>query len=328
MTRIFLGLIDLGMFCGALPHTPQGTSRPLTPCRRDEHRFFKQTSAPLEVARTWGFFVEGVVSVCFYVFSALCWAGIFWLCLPVGSLSAEPLTPPALRPHASPASMRPHTWTARTVSPTPTTPPTKTASNASEDLQWAESAVLDIQGGGARPGAFAFSLQGGFPWQALQAQVGLAGRLSGILLYESALFARHQISAGLGLRYVDLPGFRLSGEVFLGAIVQTGSIAYNAPSGELRLRMSWRWGRFFPYLWVGSRHALLLQSRSIDSSQGPKQEINVSHRWSPMASLGVAYAWSPRWALRIGVDWGWVDMQSIPIPGAHLALIYGFGGAR
>ncbi|MCK6508715.1 hypothetical protein L6R29_01960 [Myxococcota bacterium] len=262
------------------------------------------------------------------------------MCSPIGSLSAESRNPPALRPHASSAPMLPPTRAERTASTSSTsstsstastastTRTAPTASNVSEDLRWAESAVLDIQGGGARPGAFAFSLQGGFPWQALQAQVGMVGRLSGILLYESALLARHQISAGLGLRYVDLPGFRLSGEVFLGAIVQTGSIAYNAPSGELRLRMSWRWGRFFPYLWVGSRHALLFQSRSIDSSQGPRQEISVSHRWSPMASLGVAYAWSPRWALRIGVDWGWVDMQSIPIPGAHLALIYGFGGAR
>jgi hypothetical protein len=193
---------------------------------------------------------------------------------------------------------------------------------------WSESVALSLQGGGERAGAWALSLQGGFPWQALQAQLGLVGTLTGIVLYETALFQRHQISAGLGLRYVDLPGFRLSGEVLLGAVLQGGEIAFQAPSAELRLRMSWRWGRFFPYVMVGTRSTLLFRSRQIEVSGGSRQEVEVSHLWSPMASLGVAYAWHPRWAIRIGVDWGWVDLQSIPLPGIHLALLFGMGGAR
>ncbi len=39
-------------FCGVLPHTPQGSFAPLTPCWRGEQTFFKPTAAPLVVPRT------------------------------------------------------------------------------------------------------------------------------------------------------------------------------------------------------------------------------------------------------------------------------------
>ena len=45
---------------GALPHTPQGSAAPLTPYWRGESSFFKPMTAPLETARTRGFFVSGV----------------------------------------------------------------------------------------------------------------------------------------------------------------------------------------------------------------------------------------------------------------------------
>ncbi|MCK6508446.1 tRNA lysidine(34) synthetase TilS [Myxococcota bacterium] len=39
-------------FCGALPHTPQGSAAPLTPYWRNEQRFFHPTALPLEASRT------------------------------------------------------------------------------------------------------------------------------------------------------------------------------------------------------------------------------------------------------------------------------------
>ncbi len=50
------------MFCGALPHAPQGNCVPLTPCWRRERRSFKPTTLSLGVPRTRGWFVVSRLS--------------------------------------------------------------------------------------------------------------------------------------------------------------------------------------------------------------------------------------------------------------------------
>ena len=46
----------------ALPHTPQESAARWTPCWRNEQMFFTQTTAPLEMAGTWGELVKSVDS--------------------------------------------------------------------------------------------------------------------------------------------------------------------------------------------------------------------------------------------------------------------------
>ena len=43
-----------GVFCGALPQTPQGSGFPLTPCWRGDRKFSKQTTLSLAMVQTRG----------------------------------------------------------------------------------------------------------------------------------------------------------------------------------------------------------------------------------------------------------------------------------
>ena len=180
--------------------------------------------------------------------------------------------------------------------------------------------VFDVVGGGSRPGTWGLRLQAGYPWFALQAQLGLKGGWTPLVEIDSALFRRNQFSLGIALRWVDLPQFRITGELLLGWHQQLSDASQQGMTGALRLRVMYRWSRIATFLRIDTRHILLIDRQIINRSSGITSRYVFSHKWSPWASLGIAVRLTERISLDFEFNWPWVDATSISIPGAHLGV--------
>ncbi|PRP90436.1 hypothetical protein ENSA5_65280 [Enhygromyxa salina] len=226
--------------------------------------------------------------------------------------NAEPATAKAPPPAAEPADARPPTGTRDHVD----------AGNPRTRLL--ESAPFDLVGGGGRPGDWAVELSGGWPWQRLRAQMSFAHGLTPLVELETALGRRWRPAVGLGLRWVDRPHVRLSGEVlFAWLFVTPEAVAKRGPQGELRLRLAFPVRRVAPYLTLGSRSTALVDRRRIEGATGIETSRSARHNWTGWATVGLAIAITEQVGVELGVDYPWVDYPTIPIPGFHAGLLLG-----
>jgi hypothetical protein len=181
--------------------------------------------------------------------------------------------------------------------------------------------AFDIVSGGSQKGVWAVRLQGGYPWQAIQVQTGLAGGWTPLLEVDTALFVRTRPSIGLGLRWLDTGLFRLSGEVLVGWDIQTGELALQGPSIALRLRLSLQWShRVAVFMRLDTRHTFLLNQVVTDTPNGNESTPVVEHRWSPWGSLGIAIRLFANVSLDLEIAYPWIDAPSIGIPAFHLGI--------
>ncbi len=185
--------------------------------------------------------------------------------------------------------------------------------------------VFDGIAGGAPKGVWTVGLQGGYPWQTLRGQVGIGKGLAPIVELETALFRRWRPSVGLSIASVNVPRFRLSGEVLFGWLVQLGAAKRLGPQGILRLRFTLPLGRAAPYLVLGTRHALLTDRSTVIRADGTETTRKIRHNWTGWATLGVAIALTDSIGIDIGLDWPWVDAPSVSIPGIHAGFWIGGG---
>ncbi len=203
--------------------------------------------------------------------------------------------------------------------------PTSTTSVISRRTRFAESAPFDVVGGGSRPGAWAGAVQIGYPWQTLRFQYG-ARVLTPMVEFETALFRRFRPAVGLGLRWVDRPRVRLTGDILLGWLVQTGALARRGPNAELRLRLAFPSGRVAPYLMLATRHTLLFDRARVVSPGGTTTSWSARHDWTPWATLGLAIAINDNFGVELGIDWPWVGApDGVAIPGLHVGALFGGG---
>lgn len=187
-----------------------------------------------------------------------------------------------------------------------------------------ESAPFDLAGGGGRPGDWAVELSGGWPWTRARAQLSLVHGLTPIVEFETALGRRFRPALGLGLRWVDLPHVRLSGEVLLAWLfVPVAELPKRGPQGELRVRLAFPVRRVAPYLTLGTRHAVFTDRTSIERATGTEVTRSYRHNWTGWASVGLVVAITDRVGIELGVDYPWVDYPTIPIPGFHGGIMFG-----
>lgn len=192
---------------------------------------------------------------------------------------------------------------------------------------YGDNAALDMLGGGAHQGRWAASAQGGWAWSAVRAQYGVASRLALVAQVETALGARWQPAAGVGVRLVDARHLRLSAEALLGWLVQTGEVTARGPTAELRLRLAVPIGRAVAWVVLGTRHALLPDRTTIERAAGTEIAWSLRHEWTPWIGAGVGVVITRGFGLSVGIDYGWIGApDSIVIPGFHLALHFGGGG--
>lgn len=183
--------------------------------------------------------------------------------------------------------------------------------------------AFDVVGGGSKPYVWGIRLQGGYPWQALQVQVGLPGGLTPLVEIDTALFARTRPSVGLALRWLDIQNFRITGEVLLGWDIQVGDIAFQGPSIALRFRMMVYWSRVAIYLRLDTRHTFLFNQTVLDTNSGKQVTPSVEHRWSPWGGIGVAIRLFKNVSLDLEMVYPWIDAPAIGIPGFHAGLHVG-----
>ncbi len=199
------------------------------------------------------------------------------------------------------------------------------ASKSARRTRFAESAPFDVVGGGSRPGAWAGAVQVGYPWQTLRFQYG-ARLLTPLVEFETALFRRFRPAIGLGLRWIDRPRVRLTGDILLGWLIQTDALARRGPNGELRLRLAFPSGRVAPYLMLATRHTLLFDRTRVVGPGGTTTSWGVRHDWTPWATLGLAIAIRDDFGVEVGIDWPWVGApEGVAIPGIHVGALFGGG---
>lgn len=195
--------------------------------------------------------------------------------------------------------------------------------------RWLESAPFDLVGGGSRRGDWAVELSAGFPWQRVRAQLGVGRGLTPLVELDSVLGRRFRPAAGLGLRWIDRPHARLTGEVLLGWDWQlTPELSKRGPNGELRLRLAFPFRRVAPYLVLATRHTLLMDRTTVTTAAGDEVSWSARHAWILWGQLGLAVAINEHVGLDLGVDLPWVEPPAFSIPGFHVGVILGGWRAR
>lgn len=199
--------------------------------------------------------------------------------------------------------------------------------NAAEPPQPAvNAAVVDAVGGAPARGDYVLSVQGGWAFSALRAQVGLTKRLALVSEVESVLFLRNRPMLGVGMRWVDLPRLRITGDALVGWLFQNSEEIRRGPNAELRVRIAIPFRRFVPYAVVGTRHALLPDLTTIERASGTDSSWSFRHEWTPWATLGLGFGISRSFGIDLGIDYGWVDApNTIALPGIHAGLHFGGG---
>lgn len=187
--------------------------------------------------------------------------------------------------------------------------------------------IANAVGGAPARGEYVLSLQGGWPFSTARAQIGFTKRLALLAEVESVLLLRNRPMFGVGMRWVDKPHFRLTGDALLGWLFQNSEEIRRGPNAELRVRMAIPLQRFVPYLILGTRHAFLPDLTTVERTSGTDSYWTVRHEWTPWATLGLGFALTRKWGIDLGIDAGWVDApNSIAIPGIHAGIHY--GGSR
>lgn len=197
-------------------------------------------------------------------------------------------------------------------------------------VRFAGAAAYDMVGGGSKRGNWAGLVHGGWPWVGVRAQVGVGPRgLAVGVDAEAARFQRLRLGAFVGLRWVDRPRVRVTGETLLGWVFQGGVLDQRGPNLELRVRLAVPSGRVAPYVMVASGHTLLTDRTIVETQEGETRDLSFRHAWTPRATLGLAVAISRGIGLEVGVDLFWADApRKVPaLPGIHAGLAFG-GGAR
>lgn len=192
-----------------------------------------------------------------------------------------------------------------------------------------DAAPFDLVGGGSPRGDWALEISAGWPWQRLRAQLGVGHGLTPIIEVDSILARRFRPALGLGLRWLDRPHARITGEVLLGWDWQlTPELRKRGPNGELRLRLAFPVRRVAPYLVLATRHTLLMDRTTVETAAGEEVSWDARHAWILWGQLGLAVAITEQVGLDIGVDLPWVEPPTPSIPGFHLGLILGGWRAR
>lgn len=197
-------------------------------------------------------------------------------------------------------------------------------------VRFAGAAVYDLVGGGSRRGHWAGLVYGGWPWVGVRAQVGVGPRALVVGVdAEAARFQRLRLGAFVGLRWVDRPRVRLTGETALGWVFQGGVLDQRGPNLELRVRLALPSGRVAPYLMAATGHTLLTDRTIVETADGETRDLSFRHAWTPRATIGLAVAITRAIGLEVGVDLFWADApRRLPaLPGIHAGLAFG-GGAR
>lgn len=192
-----------------------------------------------------------------------------------------------------------------------------------------ETSVFDAVGGGSGQGRWAGQLTIGFPWQRARAQYGLTRRWTPLVELESAQAVRWRPSLGVGLRWLDTVHARITGEVLLGWQFQTTpELRQRGPSGELRVRALFPFGRVAPFLILGTQYTALFDRTRIERATGVDTEYSMRGELTLWGSLGVAVAITRRIGIEIAIDAPWVAVPTITIPGIHVGLTIGGGPYR
>ncbi len=171
-------------------------------------------------------------------------------------------------------------------------------------------------------GAWSARAQAGFPWSAVNGQVGLGPRLGLEADLHTALFRRWDAQAGPTLTVVSAPRFELQAAVLAGAVVQpgndTGGARLSGPQLEAGLRAAVP-GRVTPWITLASQHLLAVETTVRTDAEGSTTERGTTHLWTPWLGLGAALPISERVAVEAGLDVTRTDGR-FSIPGAHAAL--------
>jgi len=190
--------------------------------------------------------------------------------------------------------------------------------------RYLESAPFDVVGGGSRKGDWAVELSGGTPWQRVRTQLGIGKGLTTLIEMDTVLGRRFRPAAGVGLRWIDRPHVRMSGELLLGWDWQlTPDRQRRGPNGELRMRLAFPVGRVAPYLVLATRHTLLMDRTTLETAAGPEVSWDARQAWIAWGSLGLVVAINEHVGLDFGIDFPWVDPPTPSIPGLHVGVLFG-----
>lgn len=187
-------------------------------------------------------------------------------------------------------------------------------------------AIVDAVGGAPARHDYVLSAQGGWAFSTLRAQVGLTKRLAFLGEVESVLLLRNRPMMGVGMRWVDRPRIRITGDALVGWLFQNSEQIRRGPNAELRLRVAVPFRRFVPYAVLGTRHALLPDLTTIERAGGTESNWSFRHEWTPWATIGLGFGISRSIGIDVGINYGWVDApNSIALPGIHAGLHFGGG---
>lgn len=197
-------------------------------------------------------------------------------------------------------------------------------------VRFAEAAAYDVVGGGVRRGRWAGQAFAGWPWLGVRGLVGVGPRALTVGVdVEAARLTRLRAAVLLGLRWVDRPRVRLSGETLIGWMGQGGELARRGANVEFRVRVAFPSGRVAPYLMLATAHSLLVDRTTIVTATGEDRSLGFRHEWTPRATIGAAVAVTRAIGVEAGIDLFWYDAPSRTpsLPGVHVGLLFG-GGAR
>lgn len=189
-----------------------------------------------------------------------------------------------------------------------------------------ETAIYDVLGGASENQRWAGQLTLGYPWQRLRAQYGLTAGISPLVELETALGIRWRPSVGVGMRWLNGAHVRIAGEALAGWLVQTGDeLGKRGPSGELRLRMLFPFGRVAPYLTMGAQYTVLFDRTRIERATGIDTDYSARGELTLWGTLGLAIAITRRIGIDVAIEAPWVNAPAISIPGIRLGLYIGGG---
>ena len=197
---------------------------------------------------------------------------------------------------------------------------------ADADKPTLDRAVMDALGGAPAKRDYVFSLQGGWAFSALRVQAGLTNRLALVTELESVLLLRNRPMIGVGMRWVDRPRLRITGEALGGWLFQNSEEIRRGPNAELRVRVAVPLRRFVPYAVLSTRHALLPDLTTIERASETETSWSFRHEWTPWATIGLGFAITSSIGVDLAINYGWVDApNTIALPGFHVGLHFGGG---